>query len=59
MEHQTARLGRSPGEGNPLFLPREFHNQRSLSGHSPWGNKDVDVTKHCGAIKGTFHEGWA
>ena len=35
-------LGRSPGEGNgnPLqsvFLPAEFHGQRSLVGHSLWG----------------------
>ena len=33
------RLGRSPGEGNsyptPVFLPREFHGQRSLAGYSP------------------------
>ena len=31
-------LGRSPGEGNqttPVFLPREFHGQRSLAGYSP------------------------
>ena len=33
-------LGRSPGEGNsyllhPVFLPREFHEQRSLVDYSP------------------------
>ena len=31
-------LGRSPGEGNgkptPVFLPREFNEQRSLEGYS-------------------------
>ena len=29
--------GRSPGEGNgnPEFLPGEFHGQRSLVGYSP------------------------
>ena len=29
--------GRSPGEGNgiPVFLPGEFHGQRSLVGNSP------------------------
>ena len=39
-------LGRSPGEGNgdplqpiPIFLPREFHGQRSLAGYSPWGDR--------------------
>ena len=33
-------LGRSPGEGNgkpPVFLPGEFHGQRSLVGYSLWG----------------------
>ena len=32
--------GRSPGGGNgyTLFLPREFHGQRSLASYSPWGN---------------------
>ena len=38
-------LGRSPGEDNgnptPVFLPEEFHGQRSLEGYSPWGHKSV------------------
>ena len=31
--------GRSPGGGNgtPVFLPENFHGQRSLAGCSPWG----------------------
>ena len=39
-------LGRPPGEGNgnPL-LPGEFHVQRNLVGHSPWGCKELDTTK--------------
>ena len=28
----------------PVFLPREFHGQRSLVGYSPWGRKELDVT---------------
>ena len=36
-------LGRSPGEGKgyllQLFLPGEFHGQRSLVGYSSWGHK--------------------
>ena len=40
--------GRSPGEGNgnppPIFLPGEFHGQRSLVGYSPWGCKESDTT---------------
>ena len=30
--------GKSPGE--EVFLPGEFHGQRSLAGYSPWGHKD-------------------
>ena len=41
-------LGRSPGEGNgyptPVFLPGEFHGQRSLAGYCPWGWKESDMT---------------
>ena len=41
---------RSPGEGNgwlptSVFLPGEFHGQRSLAGYSPWGRKDSDMTE--------------
>ena len=28
----------------PLFLPGEFHGQRSLEGYSPWGCKESDMT---------------
>ena len=43
-------LGRFPGKGNewlpmPIFLPEEFHGQRSLVGYSPWGHKESDTTK--------------
>ena len=24
---------------SPVFLPREFHGQRSLVGYSPWGRR--------------------
>ena len=40
--------GRSPGgrHGNPLvFLPGEFHGQRSLVGNGPWGCKESDTTE--------------
>ena len=26
-------------QSTPVFLPREFHGQRSLAGYSPWGHK--------------------
>ena len=29
----------------PLFLPGEFHGQRTLAGYSPWGCKELDMTK--------------
>ena len=28
-----------------VFLPREFHVQRSLAGFSPWGHKESDTTE--------------
>ena len=40
--------GRSPGVGNdrlPVFLPGEFHGQRSLVGYSPWHYKELDMTE--------------
>ena len=29
----------------PVFLPGEFHGQRSLTGYSPWGHKESETTK--------------
>ena len=30
----------------PVFLPGEFHGQRSLVDYSPWGRKELDMTEH-------------
>ena len=30
----------------PVFLPEEFHGQRSLAGYSPWGHTESDTTEH-------------
>ena len=42
-------LGRSPGEGNgnPLRYSclENPHEQRSLTGYSPWGGKELDITE--------------
>ena len=43
-------LERYSGEGNgyplhPVFLPGEFHGQKSLVGYSPWGHKELDMTE--------------
>ena len=41
--------GRSHGEGNgnpaPVFLPGEFHGQRNMSGYSPRGRRELDMTE--------------
>ena len=29
----------------PVFLPGEFHGQRSLAGYSPWDHKESDMTE--------------
>ena len=29
----------------PVFLPGEFHGQRSLLGYSLWGHKELDTTE--------------
>ena len=59
-------LGSIPGPGRfpwrrerqptPVFLPGEFHEQRSLVGYSPWGCKESDTTErlthvHCDKSK--------
>ena len=42
-------LGRSPGGeyGNPLqrFCLENPHGQRSLAGYSPWGSRELDMTR--------------
>ena len=41
-------VGRSLGEGNgnpPVFLPGEFHGQRSLVDYSPLGPRESDMTE--------------
>ena len=30
----------------PVFLPGEFHGQRSLGSYTPWGHKELDTTEH-------------
>ena len=33
------------GDPESVFLPGEFHGQRSLAGYSPWGRKEWDTTQ--------------
>ena len=32
-------------QSTPVFLPGEFHGQRSLASYSPWGCKESDMTE--------------
>jgi len=36
----------------PIFLPGEFHEQRSLAGYSLWGCKESDRTEHACTVYG-------
>ena len=41
-------LGRATGEEwqpIPVFLPGEFHEERSLTGYCPWGHKESDTAE--------------
>ena len=29
----------------PVFLPGEIHGHRGLTGYSPWGHKELDMTE--------------
>ena len=35
----------APWQPTPIFLPTEFHWQRSLARYSPWGHKKSDTTE--------------
>ena len=47
------RWGRSPGGGTgqstSVFLPGEFHGQRTLAAYSPWGGIELYMTEHAQA----------
>ena len=40
----------------PVFLPGEFHGQRSLAGYSPWGPKELDMTELLTHMHGSVHK---
>ena len=45
---QVLEPWRRKWQPTPVFLPREFHGQRSLVGYSPynpWGGKESDTTE--------------
>ena len=37
--------GRRKWQPSQVFLPGECHGQRSLTGYSPWGHKELDMTE--------------
>ena len=43
------RIGKIPWRSEwlptPVFLPGEFHGERSLGIYSPWGCKELDTTE--------------
>ena len=41
----TSYLWRMEWQSTPVFLPGEFHGQRSLAGYSPQDRKKSDVTE--------------
>ena len=43
----------------PVFLPGEFHRQRSLAGYSLWGRKESNMGKHtAAAVSASNTWGW-
>ena len=42
---------------NPVFLPGEFHRQRSLAGYSPRGRKESDMTERLSLTYSVFTKG--
>ena len=58
-------LGSIPGVGkipqkrawqpSPVFLPGEFHGQRSLVGYSPWCCKESDTTDRLSTTHSTIN----
>ena len=41
----SKRCGEKKWQPTPVFLPGEFHGQRSLEGYSPSGCKELDTTE--------------
>ena len=41
----VGKIWRRKWQPTSVFLPGEFHEQRSLVGYSPWGHKESDMTE--------------
>ena len=53
----TSYLWRMEWQSTPVFLPGEFHGQRSLAGYSPQDRKKSDVTEQLAQKKKTSYLG--
>ena len=42
---QNRNPWRRKWQPTPVFVPGEFHGQRSLAGYSPWGRKELDTAE--------------
>ena len=42
-EIQGKILWKREWQPTPIFLPGEFHGQRSLTGYTPWDHKESDM----------------
>ena len=45
-------------QSTPVFLPGEFHGQRSLAGYSPWGCKELDTPEQLSHKLHEWVDGW-
>ena len=41
----SGRSWRRAWQPTPVFLPGESHGRRNMSGYSPWGHKESDMTE--------------
>ena len=49
-QDMTSPWGPREWQPTPVFLPGEFHGQRSLAGYSPWGQKELDTTERLSLV---------
>ena len=59
---QETQVGKIPWRQEwlpiPVFLPGEFHRERSLAGCSPWGHKKSGTTELLTLTHSLVHVGW-
>ena len=48
-------LGSRKWQPTPVFLPGQFHGQRSLVSYSPGGRKELDMTEHTHTLQSINH----